>query len=249
MHKHHHGFTIIEVSLFLALSGILMVGLIASANSSISRQRYNDSVNDVADYFRGVYSGAINVSNNSSGDKGFSNEAVYGKLIILSPDTSNYSKIDTYTIVGGAVSSANIPPGNIISVLSSSSVHANIRNSSSGNFYEQESHIFPWGTTLENTSGNTAATGAILILRSPTSGTIYTYYNSTVNLNNFPAMLSSSSNTGDINICIDSPDNNYGRRRNLRIRANASGSSGVELVAQDDMTDNMCGDGNSGNTP
>ena len=39
-----NGFTIIEISLFLGLSGLLAVGLMAGWSNSINRQRYNDMV-------------------------------------------------------------------------------------------------------------------------------------------------------------------------------------------------------------
>ena len=41
------GFTIIEVMLFLALSGLLLVGVLGGLGDNISRQRYNDAVQDV----------------------------------------------------------------------------------------------------------------------------------------------------------------------------------------------------------
>ena len=68
MKKHiiKHGFTIVEVSLFLALSGFLMVGLILGANISIARQRYNDSVNSFADFIRGAYADTLNVANENT---------------------------------------------------------------------------------------------------------------------------------------------------------------------------------------
>ena len=50
------GFTIIEVMLFLALSGFLLAGILAGTGSSIANQRYKDSVQDTVDALRDVYS-------------------------------------------------------------------------------------------------------------------------------------------------------------------------------------------------
>ncbi len=61
------GFTIIEVSLFLAISGFLIIGLLVGTSASISRQRYNDSVQDFAEFLRRTYSSVINVENPRSG--------------------------------------------------------------------------------------------------------------------------------------------------------------------------------------
>ena len=50
------GFTIIEVMLFLALSGLLLVGLLGGLGGNIARQRYNDAVQDVVNMLRDQYS-------------------------------------------------------------------------------------------------------------------------------------------------------------------------------------------------
>ena len=50
------GFTIIETMLFLALSGLLLVGLLGGLGGNIARQRYNDAVQDVVNMLRDQYS-------------------------------------------------------------------------------------------------------------------------------------------------------------------------------------------------
>ncbi len=50
------GFTIIEVMLFLALSGILLVGILGGLGGNIARQRYNDAVQDVVSIMKDQYS-------------------------------------------------------------------------------------------------------------------------------------------------------------------------------------------------
>ena len=50
------GFTIIEVMLFLALSGFLLVGILMGTGSSIANQRYKDAVQDAVDALRNAYS-------------------------------------------------------------------------------------------------------------------------------------------------------------------------------------------------
>ena len=46
------GFTIIEVMLFLALSGVLLAGILGGLGGNIARQRYNDAVQDIANIMR-----------------------------------------------------------------------------------------------------------------------------------------------------------------------------------------------------
>ena len=50
------GFTIIEVMLFLALSGVLLVGILGGLGGNLARQRYNDAVQDIASIMRDQYS-------------------------------------------------------------------------------------------------------------------------------------------------------------------------------------------------
>ncbi|MBR3163856.1 prepilin-type N-terminal cleavage/methylation domain-containing protein [Candidatus Saccharibacteria bacterium] len=55
------GFTIIEVMLFLAITGMLFAGLLGGYAASLSRQRYNDAVQGVVDDFRKIYSSVSDV--------------------------------------------------------------------------------------------------------------------------------------------------------------------------------------------
>ena len=49
------GFTIIEVMLFLALTGLMLVGALVGLGANIARQRYKDSVQDVVLMIRNQY--------------------------------------------------------------------------------------------------------------------------------------------------------------------------------------------------
>lgn len=67
------GFTIIEVTLFLAITAALLAGILAGSVASIKRHRYNDSVNDFVEFLRRTYSEVINVENERIGTIGDSN--------------------------------------------------------------------------------------------------------------------------------------------------------------------------------
>lgn len=56
-------FTVIEVTIFLAITGILLIGVMSSISYRVSAQRYNDAVQDVEEFLRRAYSEAINVEN------------------------------------------------------------------------------------------------------------------------------------------------------------------------------------------
>lgn len=61
--KQQGGFTIIEVILFLGISGLLTISLLIGISTAIQRQQYKDSVQSFANYLRGQYSAVINVQN------------------------------------------------------------------------------------------------------------------------------------------------------------------------------------------
>ena len=57
------GFTIIEVMLFLSISAFLLIGIMAGASINVSRQRYNSSVQELAEFLRSQYSAVVNIQN------------------------------------------------------------------------------------------------------------------------------------------------------------------------------------------
>ena len=61
-----NGFTLVEMSLFLAVTGLLFVGIIAGTQNTIRRQRYNDSVQNFVDFWRNIYASVSNTQNNTA---------------------------------------------------------------------------------------------------------------------------------------------------------------------------------------
>lgn len=49
------GFTIIETMLFLALTGLMLVGAMVGIGTNLSRTRYRDTVEDIATMLRTQY--------------------------------------------------------------------------------------------------------------------------------------------------------------------------------------------------
>ncbi len=255
------GFTLVEVVLFLALSSSIMLGVILATNASVSRQRYNDSVNDFADFLRGIYSSVIDVQHSdfTANDSGKSGTAIYGKLITFRETGNNTDTIYVYDVVGKVVSVADSATlgTNVLGMLTNDKVNATIADSEN-NIYGRTSHIIPWQAHLErpNTDDGSGVpttyncdesytdgcfVGAVLIVRSPVSGSVYTY----VSTNPFefdPAdaknalknyLTKSTPNIADIDFCLDSDDNHYPNRRNIRIVENGINSTAVEMVEMD----------------
>ncbi|MCQ2571078.1 MAG: prepilin-type N-terminal cleavage/methylation domain-containing protein [Candidatus Saccharibacteria bacterium] len=115
--KELKGFTIIEVMLFLALSGFLLAGILAGTGSSIANQRYKDAVQDATDALRSAFAfvadtqietrsngegacgGTVDGFNDvSAGDntlRGRTSCAVYGAVVMIDGPL-----IQTTTVIG-----------------------------------------------------------------------------------------------------------------------------------------------------
>ena len=83
------GFTILEVSLVLAIAGLLFIVLIQGTGTRIAEERYRDTVNDVVDYLRATYSSVFSVENVRETSAG-ANEY----CTVSDPHDGGYSKVD-----------------------------------------------------------------------------------------------------------------------------------------------------------
>jgi len=57
------GFTLVEVLLFLAVSSVIIIALMAGLTQTVARQRYNDTVQDFVEFLRRQYSEVITTTN------------------------------------------------------------------------------------------------------------------------------------------------------------------------------------------
>ncbi len=198
------GFTLIEVSLFLAVTALLFVGITAGTQNSINQQRKSDAINGFADFLRNVYS---EVSNPQSNGKGTSDQAIYGRLITFGEskaldgeNNENKRGIFVYDVLGDV--SGDFGSG--------SSLQNMLKELDVTVFYEKranngvnamlslvgqtESYSPRWQSEIENTTRNSGPiSAAILIVRHPRSGTINTLVleGSTLEINNAARDLAS----------------------------------------------------------
>ena len=232
------GFTLIEITLFLAVTAALFIGIALGMQNSITQQRYNESTQEFLEFMRSIYS---KVSNPQSPGKGNSNQAIYGKLVVFgekynidkSPVEGN--PIFTYDVVGSVVGSQNIGNDALKDMLSSLKL----------SLKSPEKFEMPWQTTLQNQDGTALFKGSMLVVRHPLSGTINTLYSSTVvnqnadlnNVNIFRNAFSSfGSNTTGIIFCLSPyPLGRSGPipKQPIRILPNAKNASDVEFVDLD----------------
>lgn len=261
------GFTLVEVSLFLAISGLLLAGIIAGTQSSIRAQRFKDSVQNYAEFLRSVYS---EVGNPQSPGDGRSNYSIYGRLVTFGQSTrpdgtsipNNEQRIYVYDVIGGGDNIGTTSVVNALSTANASVVFEN-KNSSgtiisvtlAGNVRE---YTPTWGASIDSTTNGSPYTGSILIVRHPKSGAISTLVSSRViqvnrtvvdanNSKNFSPATKilkdnlSSFAAAEVNFCVNPNGPNFTAdvRRNVRIISGARNASGVDLINQDDAN-NKC---------
>ncbi len=252
------GFTIIEVSLFLAITGLIFLGVTVGVQSSVFRQRFNDSTQNFAEFLRGIYAETTNVQ---SADSGRSGQAIYGKLVTFGETRSIEARNKAtdgntayiYDVVGQA--NGDIGSGNILDALSKVGADVVIRseNKLAGIV---ESYSPKWSAQIQQACSGSSCSytpikAAILVVRHPRSGTVYTYVmnNATIEVNQkFQDTSSSILDTylkngsfkrDDLDFCINPEGSKeYSNRANVRIYAGARNSSAIEII--NDVGTNRC---------
>ncbi len=265
--KTAEGFTIIEVMLVLAISGLLLVGLIGGTFASINRQRYNDSVRDFAEYLRTVYSEVISPQSLSLGNS--SKYAILGKVLVFgsnegSGDIGN--TIYSATIVGDAT----IPPTNGKDFLVELQEAENLQLICGNTVEEQPSTVTSytplWQSELVQANDSKLGTtfgnkfkGTLIISRSLTSATVHTIFlpditynlqeqctpeNSTASvafkdgLTQYAAEYAASLKH-DTSICVKSDESAIARE--VRIAADGRNTSAIHIIDEDpEGEENRC---------
>ena len=255
--KIHQGFTIIEVSLFLAITGLIFIGMIIGVNGALNQNHYDDDVRLLTDFIQSVYSKVTNVENDY---RGRSNKAIYGKLITfgetldLSMNSNSFGDVFVYDIVGNiSVNDVGSAKEALLALDADVIVDNGLTIDFAGiaDFYRAR-----WGASLKSTkeAGNGNLKAALMIIRSPSTGTIFTYglNGSTVEVNQnrynhkkkalTQAVMDSFSFT-DVDICVFTNNSGVynGKMKDIRISANARSSSGVNAMPIDESgTVNKC---------
>ncbi len=195
MSKSKRGFTLVEVALFLGVSMMLFVGVMAGMQGAITEQEKNDAVQNFAEFLRSAYSQAENVQNLTTG--GQSERAIYGKLItfgesknLVGGDNTSDKEIFMYTVVGD-IKNTSSGGGTTLRLFETLKAGVTeVKDSSLQLVGVSEEYKMRWetylqkkcaleddGATVKTCEGSyTDFTGSILIVRQPNTGVMFTYY-------------------------------------------------------------------------
>lgn len=194
------GFTLVEIALFLAVTGALFIGIMVGTQNSIRAQRYNDSVQSFANFWRDIYASVSNTQNINQNDPGRSKQAIYGKLIVFgesrdltgAPTNTEATgqKIFYYDVIGDIIKAGSNADSTLKALASLNSNVLDIKMNTNGT-----ADIFPsglvdsytptWGAIIEKARTNYSSetwpfTGSILVVKHPRSTTIGTFVSSKI---------------------------------------------------------------------
>lgn len=228
------GFTIIESMLFLAISGLLIVGVIAGAGVSINVNRYKDATTSLDSYLQGQYDRTTNVQNDRNNQLGCSagvitesgNQArgtstctVIGRFISVTNDGTALQSQPVYAGTDGSKSNDDLT-----ALVNSSLFLSNGAES-------PESYTLEWGTKLVVPLSNTPLQAMkLLIVRSPSSGTIRTFVATDGTTD--PAQFLKDQYRQDALFCIDQSGLAAIPRRGSFVIKDATNSSGVKMATE-----------------
>ncbi len=167
------GFTIIEVMLFLAISGLLFAMLMIGVNNGIAQQRYLDSVRSYKAFLQDQYSETLNTRNSRSNsldctatgvvDNGAdstpgtnANCVILGRVIKITPDGQ---KVTVDNVIGHTTADRS----------------DDLETYNPQAMGQEETWDMDWGSQLklDDTQGfGTNTQPMILIIRSPASGLV-----------------------------------------------------------------------------
>lgn len=251
MKRNWRGFTLVEVALFLAITAAIFVGVTVGTQNSIFQQRYNDAVQNFAEFLRSVYSQVTNVQNDGNGR---SDKAIYGKLVVFSEE-DNKNNILTYNVIGDA-NSEKCSSGDVLAKLNCLNANVNYKGEPTG-FVEDYTPRWasqiqtPDGWDANGLPGYSLFRGLLLVVRHPSSGTVYTYIYQTdgsIDTTNPLGIGMSDDNNMLINGFFDQHDVDFcvnpngaeksNLRRDVRIVDRARNASGVEVIGDEARVEN-----------
>jgi type II secretory pathway pseudopilin PulG len=232
------GFTIIEVMLFLAVTGMLTLGVLVGSGRTITQQRYRDSVGSLKGFIQEQYNQATNVVNGDTSNpvcertgnslqfddgtlqpRGTSECLVLGRYLLIEP-----TKVTAYAVIGQPTTSDE----GIDDV-------AALRNYVLSTSRDFEVEDVAWGATVVRPRTTIGQTTSLLILRSPLSGSIVTFV---TDGNQPPSSMLDSGNMAQKDLCVDSGGGRVtSRRLAVRINARATSQSSIEIPLEGD---NVC---------
>jgi len=243
MNTRSAGFTIIETVLFLGVSGMLAVGILAGSSIVISQQRYRDAGTTLQAFMQNQYTNVSNVENDRSDKLICNNNATIQEQEVSGPiagasDCVVMGKLIQIDNNGQTIVSSNVIGRQVGNVTVTNDVDAIKQYTLAWTSAGQEQKQIDWGASLTYPAGQGADpidSLNLLILRSPFSGVMRTFVTGDATLNNVQRTISPSAVNGfnpTLTLCLNSADLTVLQRLGLVVRAGATSPSAIELFTE-----------------
>ena len=245
------GFTIVETMLVLAITGVLVTGLLVGVSASIANQRYRDSVATFKSFLQDQYSQVDNVSNERPAN--FTCTSAAKPVAVTGSDNTNPGQtgcvlLGRYiTVIDGDVTTAAVVGYENSTTAAATDVQTLKDNYSFGilgssvqtSTLEWDAKIAWPATGVDGRSQTTPRSLSILIVRSPQSGSSYTFTADTapqidaVSSETLKSLLVQSLTTTPgqkaQTICVDPSGVSVSEKFAVYIAQAASGANSVEV--------------------
>ena len=188
------GFTVIEVILFLAITGVLFAVLMIGVGTGINQQRYLDSARSYRALIQDQYAAALNTENritqvgectldssnkatinqdaNRNIDRGTSKCVVMGRAIRILPESGGVVSIQTSSVTGYNADNADVQ--DMLDIDAIVKFNPQIAK------FDQSVTDLDWGSYLTTTDNPRRPSEAVIvILRSPSTGNIRVFTSKT----------------------------------------------------------------------
>lgn len=231
------GFTIIETMLFLGITGLLVMGILAGAGTSINVQRYRDSVTSLQATLQSQYSKVTNVMNARSAGWSCNSNAQ-----VTSGAGTAVGQSDC-VILGRFITTTDnmtLSMSDVVGYVPSTTMTASDDLTALKQYALQVSPIAPdnysveWGASLLRPGSTTPAAFSLLIVRSPSSGIIRTFISPTVAVadRDVGTMVTADALTQSLKVCVASGGGLLVAKSAVSVIANATSASGVETLGE-----------------
>ena len=231
------GFTLVEAMLFLAISGLISVGIMVGAMNSVNQQRYRDASNSLVDYFQSELNLVLNVQNDQRRDgvscdgtglvldgadqsRGTSECSLVGRVI--------YSNSDSKGLTSKTVLATNDITGLTAGVSEIDALRASNLIVSD---LQTKTYGLEWGVSMAEAQPTPELPRqfSVLIIRSPNTGLLRTYAVSMAN-RSITEILDSADPTRSMTVCINSNGLTGSPRNGVVVIGGISNSSGVKFI-------------------
>lgn len=237
------GFTVIEVMLFLAVTGLLAASVLVGSGIAINQQRYRDSVSSLQSYIQQQYSKVTSVANDrdqnwtcdsngnvtaapnvSAGEpRGTTNCVILGRFITVDASGTN---LTTSNVVGYEIPNATTQASDIAEIANNYKLGISP--------IDQDAQVVSWGAQIVKPKTTTPQPLSILIVRSPLSGSIVTFTQDGVQTNP-GSMVQAALTSVQRDLCVNADIGTFvGKRMEIRIIPNATSQSAIQVPTEAD---------------